>query len=93
MKRLIPLTLLVGCAHTASVAPVAMDQGACEAEKAQAFVGQTATQALAVDAMKASGAKVVRWLRPGMAVTMDFRPDRLNIALTEANRVDRITCG
>ncbi|WP_224824094.1 I78 family peptidase inhibitor [Cognatishimia sp. MH4019] len=35
----------------------------------------------------------VRIITPGMAVTMDFLPTRLNIALNEAERVVRLSCG
>lgn len=35
----------------------------------------------------------VRIIRPGMAVTMDFRPDRLNIGIGESGRIERVYCG
>ena len=38
-------------------------------------------------------AKAVRVIGPGMAVTMDFRPDRLNVEHDKGNTITRISCG
>jgi hypothetical protein len=35
----------------------------------------------------------VRVIRPGMAITMDYSPTRLNIELDEAGRVALVFCG
>jgi Peptidase inhibitor I78 family len=35
----------------------------------------------------------VRVIRPGQAVTMDFRGDRLNVEIDERNRVRALRCG
>lgn len=40
-----------------------------------------------------SGSKTMRVIRPGMAVTMDYRVDRLNIELDARNIVTRVNCG
>jgi len=32
-------------------------------------------------------------LKPGMAMTMDFREDRLSIEVDEQNRIVRANCG
>lgn len=93
MIRLIPLVCLAGCAPALTSAPVASAEDACAAEQAQGLIGQQASQQLATDAMQRSGAKVVRWLRPNMAVTMEYRAGRLNILIDEKNQVVRITCG
>lgn len=37
--------------------------------------------------------KPVRVIRPGMAVTMDYLPDRLNIELDRTGRISRVSCG
>lgn len=92
MIRLLPLALLASCAQTLQV-DSNMPEETCSADKAQALVGQPASQELAAEALKLSGARSVRWLRPGMAVTMDYRAGRLNITLDDANRVERLTCG
>tara|TARA_R110000824_G_scaffold118960_14_gene272247 strand:+ start:381774 stop:382133 length:360 start_codon:yes stop_codon:yes gene_type:complete len=35
----------------------------------------------------------IRIIRPGMAVTKDYRPNRLNIDLDDEDRVTRVYCG
>ena len=65
----------------------------CDAAKAQAIVGGAGTQAAGARALQLSGARTIRWIRPGDAVTMDFRTDRLNIHLDAKGRVQRVNCG
>lgn len=83
---------LAGCTTT-EAAPTATLPAECAADKASALVGQPGTSDLAAEAMKLSGARTVRWTAPGMAVTMDYRPDRLNIELDDKQMVARFTCG
>lgn len=91
--------VLGGCAaagasdapETAQPAPEA--GGACNASALADLVGQPRSDALGADAMKRSGARSLRWISPGMAVTMDFREDRLNIELDAANKVVSSRCG
>jgi hypothetical protein len=66
---------------------------ACDAEPAQRFVGQAHTTELGEEARVAAGAAVVRALRPGEVVTMEFRADRLNLTLDESGRISRVACG
>ena len=66
----------------------------CNAGAAQSFVGQEATEATVAEAQTAAGATgAVRVIKPGQAVTMDFRGDRLNVEVDERNAIVRITCG
>lgn len=65
----------------------------CDAAKAQFAVGQTYSDTLATEAKEAAGAKVVRQLLPGQAVTMEFRGDRLNLETGEGGRVVSVRCG
>lgn len=87
------LLLLAGCSQPATVGGRNVGEALCKAEATLGLVWRTATQELAADALKLSGARVVRWLRPNTAVTMEFRPDRLNITLDDKNIVERINCG
>lgn len=57
------------------------------------LVGKAVTETTADDAGKRSGARAVRVIRPGMIVTMDFRPDRLNIDVDEKGIVTNLRCG
>jgi hypothetical protein len=72
--------------------PVGGD-GRCEADAAQSLVGRPATADLGAEALRLTGARALRWIQPGQAVTMDYRADRLNIKLDGENRVEEITCG
>ncbi len=60
---------------------------ACGAGELQGLVGQPAsvltTMKFRLD---------TRILRPGMAVTMDFRPDRLNIDIDAGEKITRVYC-
>ena len=73
------------------------EQGAgesgCNAAAAQDLVGRQRSEALGAEALRLTGARAVRWIRPGDAVTMDYRPDRLNIELDEQGRVSAFRCG
>ena len=55
--------------------------------------GQLADEALVAKAKAEAGAERVRVIKPGMAVTMDYRGDRLNIDVDADNRVTRVHCG
>jgi hypothetical protein len=61
---------------------------ACGAADLQGLVGQPAA-VLAAMTFPAP----TRVIRPGMAVTMDYRADRLNIEVNAAELIARVTCG
>ena len=65
----------------------------CKAEPAQQFVGKVASAEVAENARIASGSKTVRVIKPGMAVTMDYRGDRLNINVDADNKIASVNCG
>ncbi len=57
------------------------------------LVGKAVTATMEDDARKRSGARAVRVIRRGAMVTMDFRPDRLNIHVDDKGVVTRLRCG
>ena len=69
------------------------EAGSCDAAKAQSFVGEPENAAIAERARKESGARTVRWLRPGQIVTMEYRDDRLNLELDSQGKIIAIRCG
>ena len=69
------------------------DGGSCDAAKVQSFLGKPESAAIAEQARQQSGAKTVRWLRPGQIVTMEYLNGRLNVNVDEKNRVKSFTCG
>lgn len=62
--------------------------GDCGAAELQYLVGKPA---VLLDGMRFS--QDVRVIQPGMAVTMDYKSDRLNFWLNELDRIERVTCG
>ena len=67
--------------------------GTCSVQGLGGLVGRPASDALGAEALRLSGARSRRWIRPGDAVTMDYRPDRLNIHLDAQGRAERFECG
>ena len=65
----------------------------CRTEGLNDLVGRQASQELGEAALGRSGARTLRWIRPGDAVTMDYSPQRLNVHLDEQDRVARFACG
>ncbi len=65
----------------------------CKADAARSLIGKERSEAVGADARRLTGARTIRWIRPGDAVSMDYRTDRLNIHLDGRGRVERIDCG
>jgi hypothetical protein len=81
--------LLAGCVMTdPEPAEPAEPVGTCGAAELQYLVGEPGR---VLNGMRFS--QDVRVIQPGMAVTMDFRSDRLNIWLNDLDRIERVTCG
>lgn len=90
MKRswLLAFAGLVALAACQPDMPQGAGSDSCGAGALQGLVGQPAT---VLDSMKF--ASPTRILRPGMAATMDYSPDRLNIEIDAAERIIRVQCG
>ena len=69
------------------------DGDECGASLVQTFVGLRANETLRDEVARRSGAKSVRWIEPGSAVTMDFRGDRMNATLDEDGVIQTLRCG
>lgn len=65
----------------------------CDASAAQWAVGQTISDSLANRIQLDSRSTLVRRVRPGQPVTLDVRPDRLNIKLDDNGKIESISCG
>ncbi|PTQ10165.1 hypothetical protein CLG96_13660 [Sphingomonas oleivorans] len=74
-------------------APAPPPAAACDATKAQAYVGKPANVPFIEMARIAAGAKTVRQIRPGTVVTMEYRADRLNVEIDKRDRIKAIRCG
>ena len=92
LAALLPVT--IACAAVpAEEEPEAVGAGRCDTAPLGDLVGREASQALGAEALRRSRARLLRWIRPGDVVTMDYREDRLNIHLDDRNRVTRFACG
>jgi hypothetical protein len=91
---IIPLWF-AACATTApEPAPIGSGGGyVCHSFAERAFIGRVASSEVGVELLRASGAKVIRWVQPGMMVTMDYREDRLTVHLDANNRITGASCG
>jgi len=81
-----------GTPGNGNASPPSME-GPCDAAPAQRLIGRAATAELGAEALRLTSARTIRWIRPGDMVTMDFRPDRLNIDLDGQGRVSGLRCG
>lgn len=63
-------------------------EDACGASALQGLVGQSAKK---LEMMRF--ATTVRIIRPGMAVMMNYAPERLNIEINAAEVISRVSCG
>lgn len=91
-----PLLLLPAVLALAACATPPADTvagGTCNAEPAQSLVGKPASDTNLQAAFKASGARTMRSIKPGQAVTMDYREDRVNIYQDASGNIERISCG
>ena len=65
----------------------------CNSDNAQQFVGQTASKAVGEQIVASTGARMFQWVGPDMAVTMDYRPDRVRVSYDEGMTITSIRCG
>ena len=55
--------------------------------------GQMASQEVIDRAVRDAGARTLRVVKPGMAVTMDYREDRVTVRVDEQNKIISASCG
>jgi len=72
------------CAQTPATAPI----GTCGAADLQNMVGQSA-DVLATMRFRTA----MRVLGPDTAITMDYSPERINIAIDDRGYITAVTCG
>ena len=88
MKHVLGMALMIG-ALAGCLGPdeTVSDADACGAAEMQELIGTSIT------AQDFSGHAAVRILPPGSMVTMDHRPDRLNIEHDAGGVITRVWCG
>lgn len=93
MIRFTALLLPVGLVACASYPTPMPGPARCNAGAVQGAVGREAGPRVVHNVKRRAGARDVRVIRPGQAVTMDFRSDRLNIEVDHRNTIRRVHCG
>jgi hypothetical protein len=83
---LVAAPFLAGCVVTTPVPTEPTD--ACGASELQYLVGKPG---VVLDGMRFS--QDVRVIQHGMAVTMDYRADRLNFRLDRRDVIEQVSCG
>ena len=93
--RSLSLLMLASLPACTSVAPAtpAPPADACLSATLDQFIGQRQSKELGARMLRETGKTALRWVRPGMAVTMDYREDRLTVYLDAASKVERASCG
>ncbi|MFO7649416.1 MULTISPECIES: I78 family peptidase inhibitor [Halomonas] len=101
LPAVIASLLLVGCAgmsspqpHESAPPPPRVEtSAACGAEHVQDRVGREYSEALGESIQRESRAASLRVIRPGQAVTLDYRSDRINVRLDADDVITEIGCG
>jgi len=86
---------LAACA-TAPAEPVVHGETpghTCDATGTDRFIGQPGNSETGAAILRATHSANLRWAPPGYAITMDFRADRVTVALDPGYKVTRINCG
>jgi hypothetical protein len=90
------LALSAGCSQLHEVG-IGKDPDAppdtCGLGKVKRFKDMPASPGVLAEIGALVGEANVRAIRPGEAVTMDFRPDRLNVEIGAGGRIERLRCG
>lgn len=83
---------LAACATMPPPGPPPLAES-CNAEAASWAMGHAVSDDIVERIRVETGSRSVRVIRPGQAVTMDYRGDRVNIKLNERDAIVGISCG
>ena len=89
-----PIVALMACAAPAQTPIHGVVPGyKCDAAPVQLMVGQIATAEVGARIVAGSHSATLRWIPPGVMVTMDYSESRVNVRLDKANVMLSISCG
>ena len=89
---------MIGCTPgqhvpVALMPPPQIQPTPCGSHHVAHLVGKTRSAALEADVRRLTGAERIRWIAPGMAVTMDYSETRLNVRVDDKGVIKSFTCG
>lgn len=93
IRIMLPMLLMATACTPTEPLPAEHGAGLCDADAAKALIGRKMSDEAGQKARALAGAGMVRWVRPGQAVTLDYRTDRLNIMLDDKDRIASLSCG
>jgi hypothetical protein len=94
MRKLVALcSVALGACSTVPAEGSGPAGGKCRAEGLERYVGEAGSAENGAAILRESGAKTLRWIPHGSAVTMDFSEQRVNVNLDPQSRIEAVTCG
>jgi Peptidase inhibitor I78 family len=98
MRKLVamPALLLAACSTMAAEEPRTVGETpgyVCKSAGLDAFAGRAPTSETGSEILRKSGARTLRWVTPGMRVTMEFREDRITVWIGTDGKIERVNCG
>lgn len=86
--------ILLACALLGACATVPpRGDHSCRIAGARHFIGETASEEVGKAILQETHSAVIRWARPGVMLTMDFREDRVTVRIGTDRRILAINCG
>jgi hypothetical protein len=74
-------------------APAGPASDTCRSDPGQRFVGQRATAESGAAILSATRSREIRWIPPGVIVTMEYKFGRVTVSYDEEYRILRVSCG
>ena len=65
----------------------------CDTDSVQNMLGQAYSDSVGETARQRSGSRVIRLLKPGQVMTMEYDPSRINIILDDKGAIQALRCG
>jgi Peptidase inhibitor I78 family len=94
MRKLVALcSVALGACSTVPAEGSEPAGGKCRAEGLERYVGEAGSAENGAAILRESGAKTLRWIPHGSAITMDFSEQRVNVRLDPQSRIEAVTCG
>lgn len=65
----------------------------CDSDSVQNLLGQAYSDSAGETARQKSGSRIIRLLKPGQVMTMEYDPTRINIILDDKGAIQALRCG